>query len=91
MRRADLPAYTVVVSPRCWQRLENVPADTLTRIEHGLSGIAKQLTEEAPAVAQRPSAASLSVDGYIAVYDVDDERRWVILSLVMRAPEILSP
>lgn len=94
MRRSEAPvlAYTVEVTPPAWNQLAHLPVETYRRIREELDVVALELTEESlrarprDVTSTRPSASrpSVVVDDAIALYDVDPERRRVLLVEVAR-------
>ncbi len=91
MRRLD-DAYVVICLPRVWEKLENIPAVTLERIDQALEVLATQLgRDDAQAAAGRPRTGTVAVDDHIAIYEIDTEKRRLTLASIIRRPEILSP
>jgi mRNA-degrading endonuclease RelE of RelBE toxin-antitoxin system len=89
MRRSEAPvrAYTVEVSPPAWNQLAHLTVETYRRIREELDAVAAELTDEGPRARAREvmghrisaSRPSVVVDDAIALYDVDHERRRVLL------------
>ena len=82
MRRPEsLSAYSVEVSPSAWQQLAHLSLATYQRIRQELEAAASRLRMPTPApLPLKGSAAptitrSLVVEGYVALYAVDPERR----------------
>lgn len=92
MRRSEAPAYTVEVTPPAWNQLAHLTVDTYRRIREELDAVAAELTKEgSKAHAREPkgtwpssSRPSVVVDDAIALYNVDHERRRVLLLEVAR-------
>jgi mRNA-degrading endonuclease RelE of RelBE toxin-antitoxin system len=89
MRRfeASTLAYTVDISPPAWNQLAHLSLESYRRIREELDAVAASLTsggrrsvsqaEQGPG--HPASTPSLTVDDAIAVYEVDHERRRVVL------------
>lgn len=87
MRRSEAQAiaYTVEVSPPAWNQLAHLTVETYRRIRAGLDAVAIELTEKGPrGLLPSLSKPSLVVDDAIAIYEVDHERRRVLLLEVAR-------
>jgi mRNA-degrading endonuclease RelE of RelBE toxin-antitoxin system len=94
MRRSEATSlgYTVEVSPPAWNQLAQLTVDTYRRIREELDAVAAELTEAGPrarvgdARGNRLSSSkpSVTIDDAIVVYDVDHERRRVLLVEVAR-------
>jgi len=78
MRRAEPPAgtYTVETSPPAWKQLAYLRQETYQRIRQELEGVAS--TQGAS------SKPFVLVDDTLAVYDVDHDKRRVVLREVSR-------
>lgn len=84
--------YTVEISPPAWNQLAHLTLETYRRIRDELDAVATALGEgpthlPAPKMTpggHGPSRLSVVVDGAIALYDVDHERRTVLLLEVAR-------
>ena len=89
MRRSEASAiaYTVDISPPAWNQLAHLSQESYRRIRDELDAVAATLTSGgrrngAPSeqVPGHPSSTpSLMVDDAIAVYEVDHERRRIVL------------
>jgi mRNA-degrading endonuclease RelE of RelBE toxin-antitoxin system len=89
MRRSEASplAYTVDISPPAWNQLAHLSLESYRRIREELDAVAASLmtggnwgvsqAEQRPG--QPNSSPSLTVDDAIAVYEVDHERRRVVL------------
>jgi mRNA-degrading endonuclease RelE of RelBE toxin-antitoxin system len=91
MRRPEsLSAYSVEVSPSAWQQLAQLSLATYQRIRQELEEAASRLRTPVPApLPLKGSAAptitrSLVVEGYVALYTVEPERRRLRLLEVAR-------
>lgn len=84
--------YTVEISPPAWNQLAHLTLETYRRIRDELDAVAAALGEGSERVllpkvtpgGHEPSRPSVVVDDAIAVYDVDHERRLVLLLEVAR-------
>jgi mRNA-degrading endonuclease RelE of RelBE toxin-antitoxin system len=90
MRRLEsLNTYSVEVSPTAWKQLAHLPLETYQRIRQSLDGTAARLRTPTPLPLPRKVAPpiitrSIELEGYIALYDVDTERRRLMLREVVR-------
>lgn len=91
MRRPEnLSTYSVEVSPSAWKQLAHLPLDTYQRVRQALEGIAVQLRTPTPAPLPRKEAEplitrSISLEGYVALYEVDTVRRRLTLREIVRS------
>jgi mRNA-degrading endonuclease RelE of RelBE toxin-antitoxin system len=86
--------YTVEISPPAWNQLAHLRVETYRRIRDALDAVAAALPqgqERVPAASRtvKPegrgaSLPSVVVDDAIALYDVDHQRRCVLLVEVAR-------
>jgi mRNA-degrading endonuclease RelE of RelBE toxin-antitoxin system len=84
--------YTVEISPPAWNQLAHLTLETYRRIRDELDAVAAALGERPERVpppkvtpgGHASSRFSVVVDGAIALYDVDHERRLVLLLEVAR-------
>jgi hypothetical protein len=89
MRRSEAStlAYTVDISPPAWNQLAHLSLESYRRIREELDAVAASLStgdrRSVAQVEQAPghptSTPSLMVDDAIAVYELDHERRRVVL------------
>jgi mRNA-degrading endonuclease RelE of RelBE toxin-antitoxin system len=89
MRRVEAPklAYTVDISPPAWNQLAHLSSESYRRIREELDAVAASLTaggrrsvSQAEQGSGHPSSTpSLMIDDAIAIYEVDQERRRVVL------------
>ena len=90
MRRPEsLRAYTVEVSPSAWKQLAQLPLETYQRLRQELDTIAARLRTPTPVPILRRGVVpaitrSVSLEGYVALYDVDTERRCLVLREVQQ-------
>lgn len=86
MRRPEAPAatYTVEISPPAWKQLAHLTLETYQRIRHELEGVATALNTSGRRVAGSSSTPVVRVDDTLAVYDVDHDKRQVVLREVAR-------
>jgi mRNA-degrading endonuclease RelE of RelBE toxin-antitoxin system len=90
MRRPEsLNTYSVEVSPTAWKQLAHLPLETYQRIREALDGTAARLRTPTPLPLPRKVAPpiitrSIELEGYLALYDVDTERRRLTLREVVR-------
>ncbi|WNG44925.1 hypothetical protein F0U60_13080 [Archangium minus] len=90
MRRPEsLNTYSVEVSPSAWKQLAHLPLESYQRIRQALDGIAAQLRAPTPAPLPKKEAEpliirSLSLEGYLAMYEVDTVRRRLTLREIVR-------
>jgi mRNA-degrading endonuclease RelE of RelBE toxin-antitoxin system len=82
MRRPEsLNAYSVEVSPSAWQQLAQVSLETYQRIRQELETTASRLRTPTPVPLSLKGSAGpavtrfLVVEGYVALYVVDAERK----------------
>lgn len=75
--------FTLEIDPRAWYALANLPKEAYERVKRGLAGVA----ENAPhARSPELAAGLLSLDGYLARFEVQPERRCVrVLDIERRA------
>jgi mRNA-degrading endonuclease RelE of RelBE toxin-antitoxin system len=91
MRRPEsLHTFSVEVSPLAWKQLAQLPLDTYQRVRQELERIATQLRTPTPAPVPKREAEpfvtrSISLEGYIALYEVDTVRRRLSLREVVRS------
>jgi len=80
MRRVETPgsSYTVEISPPAWRQLAYLRQETYQRIRQELEGVAR-----AQGASSKPF---VQVDDALAVYDVDHDKRRVVLREVSRRP-----
>jgi mRNA-degrading endonuclease RelE of RelBE toxin-antitoxin system len=84
--------YTVEISPSAWNQLAHLTLETYRRIRDELDAVAVALGEGSERIlppkvkldGHAPSRLSVVVDDAIALYDVDRERRIVLLLEVAR-------
>ncbi|MFL5355653.1 type II toxin-antitoxin system RelE family toxin [Archangium sp.] len=85
--------YTVEISPSAWNQLAHLTLETYRRIRDELDAVAAALGEGSERVlpprgkrdgGHAPPRLSVVVDDAIALYDVDRERRVVLLLEVAR-------
>ncbi len=85
MRRPEsLNTFSVEVSPSAWKQLAHLPLETYQRIRQALDGVAAQMRTPTPSPllgkeSERIVTRSISLEGYMALYDVDCERRRLTL------------
>jgi mRNA-degrading endonuclease RelE of RelBE toxin-antitoxin system len=87
MRRSEAPAatYTVEISPPAWKQLAHLTSETYERIRHELDGVATALSVSGRRVSGSSSSKPVVlVDDSLAVYDVDHDKRRVVLREVTR-------
>jgi mRNA-degrading endonuclease RelE of RelBE toxin-antitoxin system len=90
MRRPEsLLKYTVEVSPTAWKQMAHLPLETYRRIREELDAVAARMRVETPVPLPqkyvRPvETRSILVEGYLALYEVDPERRRLTLREVVR-------
>lgn len=91
MRRVEPPHhYTVQISPSAWKQIAQLPADVYRHVREELDAIsASMATAPAQAVGaprgkEAAAALALIVDDYVVLYDLDAERRSVVLLEVAR-------
>ncbi|WP_146210080.1 type II toxin-antitoxin system RelE/ParE family toxin [Vitiosangium sp. GDMCC 1.1324] len=90
MRRPEsLNIYSVEVSPSAWKQLAHLPLETYQRVRQELDGIAAQLRTPTPAPLPRTGAEpiilrSISLEDYVALYEVDTVRRRLTLREIVR-------
>lgn len=91
MRRPEsLHTYSVEVSPSAWKQLAHLPLDTYQRVRQELERIATQLRTPTPAPLPKLEAEpfitrSISVEGHLALYEVDTVRRRLTLREIVRS------
>ncbi|WP_257461440.1 type II toxin-antitoxin system RelE family toxin [Archangium lipolyticum] len=84
--------YTVEISPPAWNQLAHLRVETYRRIRDALDAVAAELPQGQERDSIRPvkpqghgsSLPSVVVDDAIALYDVDHQRRRVLLVEVAR-------
>ena len=90
--------YTVEISPPAWNQLAHLSLETYRRIRDELDAVAIALGEGHNQVVpgtvkvsgHTASTPSVVVDDAIAVYDVDHERRRILLlEVARRLPRVL--
>jgi mRNA-degrading endonuclease RelE of RelBE toxin-antitoxin system len=90
MRRPQsLTGYTVEVSSAAWKQLSHLPLDAYARIRTELDTLAATMRTPTPvplALAKPTHTRAILVEGYVAHYDVDRERRRLTLLEVARRP-----
>lgn len=91
MRRPEnLSNYTVEVSSTAWKQLSLLPLGTYLRIREGLETLAAHLRTLTPVPLPKSAVPSLhrsiELEGYVAHYGVDPERKRVTLLEVARRP-----
>lgn len=91
MRRVESShRYTVQISPSAWRQIAQLPADVYRRVREELDAISMVAAVEplakvgAPRGKEAAAALALLVDDYVVLYDVDAERRSVVLLEVAR-------
>lgn len=92
MRREE-PAhrFTVQISPSAWKQIASLPADTYRRVREELEAVATRLVvvpaPTPPSTKEAATALALLVKEYVVLYDVDMERRSVmLLEVALRQP-----
>jgi len=92
MRRPEsLNTYSVEVSPAAWKQLAQLPLETYQRIRQALDATAARMRSPTPLPLPRKVAPlvvtrSIELEGHVALYDVDMERRRLTLREVVRQP-----
>jgi mRNA-degrading endonuclease RelE of RelBE toxin-antitoxin system len=92
MRRPEnLSNYTVEVSSTAWKQLSHLPLETYQHIRAELDSLATRVGTPTPAPLPPkdivPSVTrSIVLEGYVAHYNVDRERRRLTLLEVARRP-----
>ncbi len=91
MRRIEsiTGGYSVEVRSSAWKQLSHLPRETYQRLREELEGLANQLAGQAltpPPIhrVSRISSRSLELGDYVVNYDVDAERRLLILTSLNR-------
>jgi mRNA-degrading endonuclease RelE of RelBE toxin-antitoxin system len=91
MRRVESSSrYTVQISPSAWRQIAQLPADVYRHVREELDAITARAAADsslkagAPRGKEAASALALIVDDYVVLYDVDAERRSVVLLEVAR-------
>jgi len=91
MRRIEsiTGGYSVEVRSSAWKQLSHLPRETYQRLREALEGVASQLAGQTltPPPIHRVSpvsSRSLEMDDYVVFYDVDTERRLLILTSLSR-------
>jgi hypothetical protein len=77
--------FTIEIHPRAWYALANLPQETYERIKRGLAGVAESLNGVQVPQALSTSGGWLSLDGYLAHYTVQPERRCVVVMDIERS------
>jgi mRNA-degrading endonuclease RelE of RelBE toxin-antitoxin system len=86
MRRPEnLSNYIVEVSSTAWQQLSHLPLETYQHIRAELNTLANRVGTPTP-VPLPGVTRSIVVEGYVAHYNVDRERRRLTLMEVARRP-----
>ena len=93
MRREESThRFTVQISPSAWKQIASLPADTYRRVREELEAVATRLVvvpapTTPPATKEAATALALLVKEYVVLYDVDMERRSVmLLEVALRQP-----
>lgn len=86
MRRlSHTEPYRVEVAPEAWSQVGVVSGSAFKRIQAELANVAALLGADREALAGRPRESfAVSVDEYVGRYEVDHERRAVILAGLTR-------
>jgi len=92
MRREESAhRFTVQISPSAWKQIASLPADTYRRVREELEAVATRLVvvpaPTPPTTKETTTALALLVKEYVVLYDVDMERRSVmLLEVALRQP-----
>lgn len=83
--------FTVQISPSAWKQIASLPAETYRRVREELEAVATRLVvvPAPPAAGTQEAATALAllVKEYVVLYDVDMERRSVmLLEVALRQP-----
>jgi hypothetical protein len=90
MRRPEsLDKYTVEVSPAAWRQLAHLPLETYQRIREELDAAAARLRPATPVplpqkLVRTVETRSILVDGHVALFEVDPDRRRLTLREIAR-------
>jgi mRNA-degrading endonuclease RelE of RelBE toxin-antitoxin system len=90
MRRPEsLDKYSVEVSPAAWRQLARLPWETYQRIREELETSAARLRPMTPVplpqkLVGRVETRSILVDGHVALFEVDSDRRRLTLREIAR-------
>lgn len=84
MRREEpTHRFTVQISPSAWKQIASLPAETYRRVREELEAVATRLVvlpaPTSPTAKEAATALALVVKEYVVLYDVDMERRSVML------------
>ena len=69
-------SYTVEIDASAWAQLGMLPVETYLRVREALKAVASALTREGSGTISR---SPLRIDDTVALYEVDAERRRVLL------------
>lgn len=83
--------FTVQISPSAWKQIASLPAETYRRVREELEAVATRLVvlpaPTPPGTKAAATALALLVKEYVVLYDVDMERRSVmLLEVALRQP-----
>jgi mRNA-degrading endonuclease RelE of RelBE toxin-antitoxin system len=85
--------YTVDIAPAAWRQLGAVPGEIFQRIRRELDALAVLTTQRPPPSLETlmdsspPTALSFFVEHFVAIYEIDDDRRAVtLLEVSQRLP-----
>jgi mRNA-degrading endonuclease RelE of RelBE toxin-antitoxin system len=90
MRRPEsLDKYNVEVSPAAWRQLAHLPLETYQRIREELEATAARLRPTTPVplpqkLVRTVETRSILVDGHVALFEVDPDRRRLTLREIAR-------
>ena len=87
-------AFTLEIHPRAWYALANLPKEVYERIKRGLAEVADNAAYAQDP--QRSAGGFLSLDGYLARYELQPERSSVVVldierSAVGHCPALSAP
>ncbi len=92
MRREEpTHRFTVQISPSAWKQIASLPAETYRRVREELEAVATRLvvlpTPTPTPTKEVATTLALLVKEYVVLYDVDMERRSVLLvEVALRQP-----